>query len=129
LPVSGYFSDNHYKHLHILYLKSLKATFTRPGSIRPALKKCIGQKFYSGDGEFAWEVTKQDAEAVERWMRSFEGREAKEVVKDWSDGDGKYREIEWDEGDLCKRLFSIVAGQEVRREERERREREKRDKR
>jgi hypothetical protein len=122
LPVSGYFSDNHYKHLHILYLKSLKATFTRPGSIRPALKKCIGQKFYSGDGEFAWEVTKQDAEAVERWMRSFEGREAKEVVSDWTGGDGKYRVIGWDEEDLCKRLFSIVAGQEVRREKRERRE-------
>jgi hypothetical protein len=129
LPVSGYFSDNHYKHLHILYLKSLKPTFTRPGSVRPALRKCIGQKFYSGDGEFAWEVTKQDAETVERWMRSFEGREAKEVVEDWSDGEGKYRVIGWDEGDLCKRLFSIVAGQEIRREEKERRESERRDKR
>jgi hypothetical protein len=129
LPVSGYFSDNHYKHLHILYLKSLKSTFTRPGSIRPALKQYIGQKCYSGDGEFAWEVTQQDAEAVERWIRSFEGRQAREVVEDWSDGEGRYRKIGWDEWDLCKRLFSIVAGQEVRREEKERGGKERRDKR
>ena len=118
LPVSGYFSDDHYKHLHILYLKSLKSTFTRPSSIRPTLKGYIGQKCYSKDGEFAWEFTGQEAEVVERWMRSFEGREAKEVVCEWSDGyaEGRYRKIGWDEWDLCMRLFSIVAGREVRRE-------------
>ncbi|KAF7509965.1 hypothetical protein GJ744_007279 [Endocarpon pusillum] len=118
LPVSGYFSDDHYKHLHILYLKSLKPTFTRPSSIRPTLQGYIGQKCYCKDGEFAWEFTGQEAEVVERWMRSFEGREAKEVVSGLGDGyaEGRYRKIGWDEWDLCMRLFSIVAGREVRKE-------------
>jgi hypothetical protein len=122
MSVFGYFSDYHYKHLHILWLKSLKPTFTRPGSIRPALEKYVGKKCYSGDGEFAWEFTERDAEVVERWIRSFEGRGPKEIVRDWSDGEGRYRKIGWDEWDLCMRLFSIVVGQETRREERERKE-------
>jgi hypothetical protein len=122
MSASGYFSDYHYKHLHILWLKSLKPTFTRPGSIRPALKKYIGKKCYSGDGEFAWEVTELDAEVVERWIRSFEGRGPKEIVRDWIDGEGRYRKIGWDEWDLCMRLFSIVVGQEFRREDSERKE-------
>ena len=120
LPVSGYFSDHHYKHMHILYLKSLKPTFTRPGSVRPDLKKCIGRKCYSGDGELAWEITMEDAEVVERWIRAFEGRDARECVLDWSDAEAKYRVIGWDEWDLCQRLFSIVAGQDVRREQKKR---------
>jgi hypothetical protein len=124
LPTSGYFSDNHYKHLHILYLKSLTPNFTRPDSIRPGLKKCIRQKVYSGDGEFAWEITRRDAEVVERWIRSFEGRDARERVENWENKKQKYRKIEWDEWDLCKRLYSIVAGQEVRREQREKKEKQ-----
>ena len=127
LPVSGYFSDNHYKHLHILYLKSLTSSFTCPGSLRPELKKYIGHKVYSGDGEFAWEVTRRDAEVVERWIRSFEGIDARERVEYWEDGmrgKGRYRVVSWDEWDLCKRLYSIVAGQEIRREERERERKE-----
>jgi hypothetical protein len=125
LSISGYFSDSHYKHLHILYLKSLKSTFTRPGSVRPSLLKNIGQKCYSGDGEFAWEITRRDAEVVERWIRSFEGRDARDAVTDWSDQEARYRKVGWDELDLCMRLFSIVAGQETRREQNERREKQR----
>lgn len=124
LPTSGSFSDDHYKHLHILYLKSLKSSFTRPGSVRPALKAYVGQKFYSGDGEFAWEVTTRDAEVVERWIRSFEGRDARTCVRDWNSIGRNHREVGWDEWDLCKRLFSIVSGQELRREDKMRKERQ-----
>ncbi len=120
MAVSGYFTDYHYKHLHILWLKAEKPTFTRPGSVRPALTRYIGQTCYGG--EFEWEITRRGAEVVERWIRSFEGRDARETVKDWSDGAGRYRKIEWDEWDLCKKLFSLVAGQELRREERARKE-------
>lgn len=135
LPASGYFSDAHYKHLHIFYLKSLKPTFTRPGSIRPQLAKYIGQKIYSGDGEFAWEMTRRDAEVVERWIRSFEGRDAREdepvqgreQEQEQDPDSGKEtsnssprRTVGWDELDLCKRLFSIIAGQELRRDRRDR---------
>lgn len=120
MRVSGYFSDYHYKHLHILWLKSLTPTFTRPGSVRPTLEKHIGKKIYTGDGEFAWEVTRRDAEVIERWFRSFEGREAREIVGDWRDAEGRYRKIGWDEWHLCMSLFGIIVGQELRREERER---------
>lgn len=124
MAVSGYFSDYHYKHLHILWLKSLTPKFTRPGSIRPGLEKQIGKQIYSGDGEFAWEITSRDAEVVERWFRSFEGREDREIVEDWRDGEGMYRKIGWDEWHLCMCLFGIVVGQELRKEDRERKEKD-----
>lgn len=115
MAVSGYFTDYHYKHLNILWLKSQTPRFTHPGSIRPLLSQYIGQKLYTKDKKFDWVLTKLDAEVVERWIRSFEGREVKEVVKDWRDMEGKYRKLGWSEWELCRRLLGIVVGQELRR--------------
>lgn len=132
LPPSGPFTDHHYKHLHILYLKSLKPSFTRPASVRPNLRSWVGRKCYSGDGEFVWEVSERDGEVLERWCRGFEGKEpADERGNEAGEGEGdrrgfrgkqgrgRYRKLGWSEEELVMRLFSVVVGMEVRREARE----------
>lgn len=116
LSTTGFFTDDHFKHLHILYLKSLKTGFTQPGSIRPTLLARIGTKLTSADGEFAWVPNMRDVEVVERWYRDLEGRKTLARTVDWSNKNGKYRSVGWSEAYVCSRLFAILAMQESKGE-------------
>jgi hypothetical protein len=74
------------------------------------LQKLVGEKFSCDEGEygyFAWEVDQDAVIVVERFMMEVEfGLEGKGHVE-WG----------WSEKDLCGRLFRIIVGEEVRREQ------------
>jgi hypothetical protein len=110
LATSGDFTDVHFRTLHIIYRKSLRRSFHAPDSIRPRLQKMVGEKFSCEEGEygyFVWEVDQDAVIVLERFMMEVElGWEGKGKV-DW----------EWSERELCGRLFRIIVGEEVRREQ------------
>jgi hypothetical protein len=110
LATSGDFTDVHFRTLHIIYRKSLRRSFHAPDAIRPRLQKMVGEKFSCEEGEygyFVWEVDQDAVIVLERFMMEVElGWEGKGKV-DW----------EWSERELCGRLFRIIVGEEVRREQ------------
>jgi hypothetical protein len=121
LATSGEFTDVHFRTLHIIYRKSLRRSFHAPDAIRPGLQKTIGAKFDCDEGEygyFAWEVDHDAVVVLERFMQ--------EVELGW---DGK-RNVKWDwsEKELCGRLFRIIVGEEVRREQSWKREQDREEK-
>jgi hypothetical protein len=81
----------------------------------------IGTKFDCDEGEyghFAWEVDRDAIVVLERFMQEVEfGWEEKRNVK-WG----------WSEKELCRRLFRIIVGEEVRREQSWRREHDREEK-
>jgi hypothetical protein len=110
LATSGEFTDVHFRTLHVIYRKSLHRSFHAPDAIRPRLQKLVGEKFTCDEreyGYFAWEVDQDAVIVVERFMM--------EVELGW-DGKGQV-EWGWSEKDLCGRLFRIIVGEEVRREQ------------
>jgi hypothetical protein len=121
LATSGEFTDVHFRTLHIIYRKSLRRSFHAPDTIRPSLQKMIGTKFDYDEGEygyFAWEVDRDAVVVLERFMQEVElGWEGKGNVK-WG----------WGEKELCRRLFRIIVGEEVRREQSWRREHDREEK-
>lgn len=110
LATSGEFTDVHFRTLHIIYRKSLRRSFHAPETIRPQLQKLVSERFTCDEGEygyFAWEVDQDAVTVVERFMMEVEwGWEGKGNVV-WG----------WSEKDLCGRLFRIIVGEEVRREQ------------
>ena len=118
LATSGEFTDVHFRTLHIIYRKSLRRGFHAPDAIRPRLQQMIGEKFTCDEGEygyFAWEVDQDAVVVLERFMLEVElGWEGKGTV-----------EWKWSEKELCGRLFRIIVGEEVRREQSWRRELDK----
>jgi hypothetical protein len=121
LATSGEFTDVHFRTLHIIYRKSLRRSFHAPNAIRPGLQKTIGAKFDCDEGEygyFAWEVDHDAVVVLERFMQEVElGWEGERNVK-W----------DWSEKELCGRLFRIIVGEEVRREQSWRREQDREEK-
>ena len=110
LATTGDFTNVHFRTLHIIYRKSLRPRFHGPSAIRPGLRKMVGEKFTCDEGEygdFAWEVDRDAVVVVERFMMEVEfGWEGKGHVE-WG----------WTEKELCHRLFRIIVGEEVRREQ------------
>jgi hypothetical protein len=121
LATSGKFTDVHFRTLHIIYRKSLRRSFHAPDAIRPRLQEMVGEKLTCDEGEygyFAWEVDQDAVIVLERFMLEVElGWEGKGNVE-WS----------WSEKELCGRLFRIIVGEEVRREQSFRREQDKEQK-
>lgn len=119
LSTSGEFTDAHFRTLHIIYAKSLRPRFHAPKAyeIRPNLRRLLSTAFkadesQSGLGIFEWKVDAMALRVVERFMREIEwGYPAGDEVK-WV----------WSEKEICERLFRIVVGEEVRREEKAARE-------
>ena len=110
LATSGEFANVHFRTLHIIYRKSLRRGFHAPQAIRPRMQKMVGEKFSCDEGEyghFAWEVDQDAVVVMERFMMEVElGWEGKGHVE-WG----------WTEKELCHRLFRIIVGEEVRREQ------------
>ena len=110
LTTSDEFTDVHFRTLHIIYRKSLRHSFHAPNAIRPGLQMLVGEKFGCDEGEygyFAWEVDQDAVVVVERFMLEVElGWEGKGSVK-WG----------WSEKELYGRLFRIIVGEEIRREQ------------
>lgn len=115
MPTTGNFTDTHFRTLHIIYAKSLRPRFHAPRAdeVRPALRNLLGAAFEAdeskcGLGIFEWTVDEPALRVLERFMQEIEcGYHAGSEVK-WG----------WAEREICERLFRIVVGDEVRKEER-----------
>ena len=114
MSTSGNFTDTHFRTLHIIYAKSLRPRFHAPrgAEVRPALRKLLGAAFEAdesacGLGIFEWKVDEPALRVLERFMREVE----------WGYPAGKEVKWGWPEREICERLFRIVVGEEVRREE------------
>ena len=114
MSTSGNFTNTHFRTLHIIYAKSQRPRFHAPQAheIRPGLAKLIDVGFeadesQSGLGVFEWRVDETALRVLERFMREVEcGHPAGNEVR-WG----------WTEREICERLFRIIVGEEVRREE------------
>ncbi|EEH08499.1 conserved hypothetical protein [Histoplasma capsulatum G186AR] len=107
LPISGYFTDDHYTALRHLYHKAKRS----PGSFRYietlGRKKLLGQRIYSADGVYSRRITEMQIAIVDKFRRNLSVDSRKRG------GTGK---VEWSEAELLRRLFSIIVGEHVRRE-------------
>jgi hypothetical protein len=114
MSTSGDFTNTHFRTLHIIYAKSLRPRFHAPKAhdVRPSLRALLGTAFeadesQSGLGVFDWHVDEMALRVVERFMREVE----------WGYPAGGKVRWGWSEKEICQRLFRVVVGEEVRREE------------
>ncbi|OAT07001.1 AT DNA binding protein [Blastomyces gilchristii SLH14081] len=107
LAISGYFTDDHYAALRHLYHKAKRS----PGSFRyietPDRNGMLGQRIYSADGVYSRRITEMQIAIVDKFRRALS------VDSRRRGGTGK---VEWSETELLRRLFSIIVGEQVRRE-------------
>ncbi|KLJ13276.1 hypothetical protein EMPG_11777 [Blastomyces silverae] len=107
LAISGYFTDDHYAALRHLYHKAKRS----PGSFRyietPDRNEMLGQRIYSADGVYSRRITEMQMAIVDKFRRDLS------VDSRRRGGTGK---VEWSETELLRRLFSIMVGEQVRRE-------------
>lgn len=118
LPLTGPFTNSHFRTLHIIHAKSLRPRFHAPDFVacRFGLKSLLGRKYSQdetegGMGIFEWCVGEREVRVLERFCQEVEWsndsyRHAGERVK-WG----------WSEEELMTFLFRIVVGEVVRREE------------
>jgi hypothetical protein len=116
IPMStcGEFMNTHFRTLHIIYAKSIRPRFHAPKAhdVRPSLRELLGITFeadesQSGLGIFEWQVDEMALRVVERFMREVE----------WGYPAGSSVTWTWSEREICERLFRVVVGEEVRKEE------------
>ena len=114
MSTSGEFTNTHFRTLHIIYAKSLRPRFHAPKAheVRPGLRTLFGTLFeadesQAGLGIFEWRVDEIALRVVERFMMEIE----------WGYPRGSTIRWAWSEKELCERLFRIVVGEEVRKEE------------
>ncbi|KKZ60666.1 hypothetical protein EMCG_04650 [[Emmonsia] crescens] len=107
LAISGHFTDDHYAALRHLYHKAKRS----PGSFRyvgtPYRNEMLGQRIYSADGVYSRRITEMQIAIVDKFRRALS------VDSRRRGGTGK---VEWSETELLRRLFSIIVGEQVRRE-------------
>ncbi|OJD21188.1 hypothetical protein ACJ73_07475 [Blastomyces percursus] len=107
LAISGYFTDDHYAALRHLYHKAKRS----PGSFcyieTPDRNEILGQRIYSADGVYSRRITEMQIAIVDKFRRDLS------VDSRRRGGTGK---VEWSETELLRRLFSIIVGEQVRRE-------------
>ncbi|PGH07203.1 hypothetical protein GX51_01990 [Blastomyces parvus] len=107
LAISGYFTDDHYIALRHLYHKAKRF----PGSFHyietPDRNEMLGQRIYSADGAYSRRITEMQIAIVDKFRRDLS------VGSRRRGGTGK---VEWSETELLRRLFSIIVGEQVRRE-------------
>ena len=114
MPTSGEFTNSHFRTLHIIYAKSLRPRFHAPKAheVRPSLRTLLGTLFeadesQAGLGVFEWRVDEMALRVVERFMKEIE----------WGYPRGSTIRWVWTEKEICERLFRIIVGEEVRKEE------------
>ncbi|KAK2746632.1 hypothetical protein FQN57_002976 [Myotisia sp. PD_48] len=116
LSISGYFTDDHYVLLRQIYreAQAKPEQFTYKATLdREAM---IGQSMWSADRQHTRKVTEIQLMIVDRFR--------KELIRDdirRGSGEG---EMEWTEEDILWRLFSIIVGEQIRRERKEKQRQE-----
>jgi hypothetical protein len=117
LTTSGYFTDAHYVALRRLYSTAKRFPERFPYHPNPYRDEMIGDSLWTSDGEHGLPIAEIQFGILDRF------------VSDLSEADlqnGGSGEIGWTEDDLHKRIFSIIVGEQIRREEKEQRNRPRR---
>lgn len=110
LATSGYFTDDHYRHLRRLYQQARQSPDLFPYHPSPRRVDMLDDWLWTSDGEHGLRVAAIQFGIVDRF------------VQDLSEADrrvGGRGEVGWSEEDLHKRLFSVIVGEQIRKERRE----------
>ncbi|OAX80666.1 hypothetical protein ACJ72_05000 [Emergomyces africanus] len=107
LAISGYFTDDHYAALRHLYHMAKRFPGSFPYIDTPDRNEMLGQRIYSADGVYSRRITEMQIAIVDKFRRDLS------VDSRRRGGTGK---VEWSETELLRRLFSIIVGEQVRRE-------------
>ncbi|KAL6243180.1 hypothetical protein RBB50_009731 [Rhinocladiella similis] len=130
LGLSGEFTNNHFRTLHIIYRKSLRPKFHGPaqGSIRPDVLALEGREMdidetSNGMGEmFTWTIGQTECAVIERFMQEVEYSNGfyrgKKVRHEDVVGREDVLRWGWSVDQLGEWLCRIVVGEVVREEER-----------
>ncbi|KAF3491448.1 uncharacterized protein GIQ15_00965 [Arthroderma uncinatum] len=115
LAISGYFTDDHYVELREIYRQAK----VRPENFKyyPTEERdeMIGQWMWSADGQHRRQVTEIQLVIVERFRQKL----IQDNIRHGGDG-----AMEWSEEDILWRLFSIIVGEQIRRQRKEQQQRQ-----
>jgi hypothetical protein len=112
LATSGYFTDAHYVALKRLYWEAKRYPERFPYHPTAHRDEMLGDSLWTSDGEHGLPIAKIQFGILDRFVSELISADIR------SGGRGQ---IGWTEDDLHKRLFSIIVGEEIRRERREQR--------
>jgi hypothetical protein len=107
LAASGYFTDDHYAALRRLYRLAKRSPNLFPYYPTPRREGMMGDWLWTADSVHGVPVTEIHFGILDTFMQEL------------SESDRRYGgagEIGWTEDDLHKRLFSIIVGEQIRRE-------------
>ncbi|KAL1971282.1 hypothetical protein VTN77DRAFT_234 [Rasamsonia byssochlamydoides] len=107
LATSGYFTDDHYVALRRLYSLAKRSPELFPYYPTPRRDDMIGDWLWTSDGIHGVPVTEIQFGIIDEFMRELSEADRR---------NGGTGEIGWSEDDLHKRLFSIIVGEQIRKE-------------
>lgn len=107
LATSGYFTDDHYVALRRLYSLAKRSPELFPYYPTPRRDDMIGDWLWTSDGIHGVPVTEIQFGIIDQFTRELSEADRQ---------NGGTGEIGWSEDDLHKRLFSIIVGEQIRRE-------------
>jgi hypothetical protein len=110
LALSGYFTDAHYVGLKRLYQQAKRFPERFPYYSTERREEMLGDTLWTSDGERGLPITKIQFGILDRFVSDLMRADIR---------NGGRGEIGWTEDDLHKRLFSIIVGEEIRRERKE----------
>lgn len=112
LATSGYFTDAHYVALKRLYWEAKRYPERFPYHPTAHRDEMLGDSLWTSDGEHGLPIAKIQFGILDRFVSELISADIR---------NGGRGQIGWTEDDLHKRLFSIIVGDEIRRERREQR--------
>lgn len=112
LATSGYFTDGHYVALKRLYWEAKRYPERFPYHPTSHRDEMLGDSLWTSDGEHGLPIAKIQFGILDRFVSELISADIR---------NGGRGQIGWTEDDLHKRLFSIIVGDEIRRERRQQR--------
>ncbi|KAL1857851.1 hypothetical protein Plec18167_001746 [Paecilomyces lecythidis] len=107
LSVSGYFTNDHYKALYRLYRLAKRSPELFPYYPNEERTEIIGDWLWTADGDYGLPVTELQFAIIDKFVDDL----AEADIRNGGSG-----EIGWSEEELHKRLFSIIVGEQIRKD-------------
>jgi hypothetical protein len=107
LAVSGYFTNDHYIALRRLYRLAKRSPELFPYYPTEERAEIIGDWLWTADGDYGVPVTELQFAIIDKFVDEL----AEADIQNGGSG-----EIGWTEEDLHKRLFSIIVGEQIRKD-------------
>ncbi|KAJ9352878.1 hypothetical protein DTO027B9_5626 [Paecilomyces variotii] len=107
LSVSGYFTNDHYRALYRLYRLAKRSPELFPYYPNEERTEIIGDWLWTADGDYGLPVTELQFAIIDKFVDEL----AEADIRNGGSG-----EIGWSEEELHKRLFSIIVGEQIRKD-------------